>query len=61
LLPGAAIGVVLGVVGEVRIGKQAGATTGLRERHIGTDVLVFDGDDVLSGAVLAVASDLAGP
>ena len=31
------------------------------ERDVGTDVLVFDGNDVLLRAVFAVTSDLPGP
>ena len=55
---GTAVNIGDRVVAEILLTEDTGALADLRERDVGADELVFDRDDVLGRAVLAIAGHL---
>ena len=55
------IDITFGVVLELLRAKEVGAVVVVRRGNVGMEVLALDGDQVLFGAVLAVAGGLPGP
>ncbi len=55
------IDIMLGVVLELLNAKERGAVVVIRQGNVSTDVLAFNGDNILFGPVLAVPSGVFGP
>src|SRR5258708_29221747 len=55
------VDITLSFIAEAIRAKELGAMVVIGQRDVGTNMLVFNGDNVLLRAVFAVTSDLSGP
>jgi hypothetical protein len=55
------VDIAFDIIAEAGGRKELGALVESRKRHVRADVLAFNGDDVLFGAVLALPGGLFGP